>query len=83
MISDDIAYIKSILPSTYKVNESKKKGSVHCKSETGIRKGVDEEDNEHWGYIVAAIKNHFGGRFQEIFHNTCFCHVDFTVHLKQ
>jgi hypothetical protein len=44
---------------------------------------TDQEDEEMWEYIMKAIKQHFGPRFSEVFHNTCFCHVDFTVYLKQ
>jgi hypothetical protein len=98
-IQADINFVKTILPDHYEVKESKKKGSIHCKSEIGIRKSpytvhpylleptravtvTDAEDEEHWEYIFKAIKQHFGGRFQEVFHNTCFCHVDFTIYLK-
>ena len=110
---EDIQFIKMILPDHYEVKESKKKGSIHCKSPIGIRKSpytvqlqnvdndergertakggralfktltvTDAEDDEHWEYIFQAIKQHFGERFQEVFHNTCFCHVDFTIYLK-
>jgi hypothetical protein len=96
---EDIEFVKKILPEHYTVQESKRKGSVHCKSEIGIRKSpytvypykeqperavtvTDAEDDEHWEYIFQAIKQHFGERFQEVFHNTCFCHVDFTIYLK-
>jgi hypothetical protein len=114
-VVSDIEFVKSILPEHYTVQESKKKGSIHCKSEIGIRKApykkrvreydpmkvsehnpmapapyrykaitiTDAEDEEHWEYIFQAIKQHFGERFLEVFHNTCFCHVDFTVYLKQ
>jgi hypothetical protein len=92
-INADIFFVKSILPESYTVQESKKKGSIHCKSSIGIRKSPylnqstgtvvkDAEDDEHWDYIFKAIVNHFGKRFQEIYHNTCFCHVDFTIYLK-
>lgn len=43
---------------------------------------TDAEDEEHWSYIVKAIKSHFGLRFMEIDHNTNFCHVDFVIYLK-
>jgi hypothetical protein len=80
----DIDFLKKILPSHYVVQESNKRGSVHCKSKVGIRLyPSDQEDEEMWGYITKAIKQHFGDRFQEVFHNTCFCHVDFTVYLKK
>lgn len=81
-IEEDIQFVKSILPEHYNVQESKKKGSIHCKSPIGIRQRTDAEDDEHWGYVFQALKQHFGERFQEVFHNTCFCHVDFTIYLK-
>lgn len=99
-IQADLNFVRSILPKHYTVQESKKSGSIHCKSEIGIRKlpytvypysqepdrsvlVKDAEDEEHWEYIFQAIKQHFGERFQEVFHNTCFCHDDFTIYLKQ
>jgi hypothetical protein len=42
----------------------------------------DAEDEEHWGYIFNAIKQHFGERFQEVYHNTCYLHTDFTIYIK-
>jgi mannose-6-phosphate isomerase-like protein (cupin superfamily) len=92
-MKEDIQFVKNILPNHYSVQESKKKGSIHCKSEIGIRHSpylnessgnmvTDHEDEEHWAYILGAIKQHFNGRFQEVYHNTCFCHVDFTIYLK-
>lgn len=59
--------------------KSRRPGSIHCFSKTGI----DADDDEHWQYIVLAIENHFGDRFMEIDHNTNFCHVDFTIHLEK
>lgn len=82
MIQQDIQFMKGILPNHYTVQESKKSGSVHCKSSIGIRKGIDAEDDEHWGYIMDAIRTEFGGRLQEVYHNTCSNHVDFTVYLN-
>lgn len=89
----DIQFIQVILPSHYIVQESTKRGSIHCKSSIGIRlppyqnKSTgnlvnDAEDEEMWGYVMNAMKQYFGIRFQEVFHNTCYCHVDFTVYLK-
>ena len=71
------------MPDSYTVHESKRPGSIHCYSRTGIKKGIDAEDDEHWDYIVAGIENYFGDRFMEIDHNTNFCHVDFTIHLRK
>lgn len=82
-IDKDINFIKSILPNHYLVQESKTKGSIHCKSDVGIRHKIDADDDEHWSYIVKAIEKHFKERFQEIDHNTCFCHTDFTIYLKE
>lgn len=82
MIEQDIEFVRSILPDHYEVKESKKAGSIHCKSNIGIRHKIDADDDEHWNYIVAAIKKKFVGRFQEIDHNTNFCHVDFTIFLR-
>ena len=78
----ELDYIKKLLPSHYSVKESKKKGSIHCISPIGIKEGIDGEDDEHWGYIMAALKQKFKERFQEVFHNTCFCHINFTIYLK-
>lgn len=89
----DIQFIQGILPKHYIVQESNKTGSIHCKSTIGIKlppyqnKSTgnwvnDAEDEEMWGYIMKAIKKQFGDRFQEVFHNTCFCHVDFTIYLN-
>lgn len=44
---------------------------------------TDAEDEEHWEYIFEAIKQHFGHRFQEVYHNTCYCHVDFIIYLRK
>ena len=88
----DIAFVKSILPESYKVGESKKLGSIHCVSETGIVKPsyqdlrghwvTDEENEIAWQSIFITIKTYFGNRFQEVYHNTCTNHVDFTIYIK-
>lgn len=44
---------------------------------------TDHEDEERWLCLFKAIKQHFEDRFREVYHNTCFCHVDFTIYLKQ
>lgn len=83
-IAKDIDFVVKILPSHYVVKESKKVGSIHCESPKGIRlSGRDIEDEEMWNYIIKAIKQHFGERFQEVFHNVCFLHTDFTIYLKK
>lgn len=83
-LEGDIAFMKRILPGHYKVEESGKVGSIHCVSSLGIKKAntVDTEDEEHWDLIFKAIKQYFGLKFQEVDHNTCFLHKDFTVYLN-
>lgn len=88
----EIEFVKSLLPSHYEVKESSKKGSIHCVSEIGVRKLPylsksgrlisDDEDDEAWDRFFKSVKQHFGDKFQEIDHNTCFCHVNFTIYLK-
>ncbi len=94
----DMLYVRSILPEHYDVMPSKTKGSIHCKSPIGMRKppyttdpsfdypsgikATDAEDINAWDFFFWQIKKHFGERFSEVFHNTCFCHVDFTIYLK-
>lgn len=82
-LAQDIAFVQSILPDHYLIQESKRKGSIHCKSPIGIKHKVDADDDEHWDYIMMALRHHFGKRLQEVDHNTCFCHVDFTIYLSK
>ncbi len=73
-----------IVKSPYKINVREKdndKGVLSYKYKTITV--TDAEDEEHWGYIFEAIKQHFGKRFQEVSHNTCHNHVDFTVYFKK
>lgn len=81
-LQEDITFVKKLLPDHYTVQESKKKGSIHCVSPIGIKRKVDAEDDEHWGYIMEALETKFSGRLQEVCHNTNFCHVDFTIFLR-
>lgn len=73
---DDADFMETILPDHYKCKE--REHGVHCYSSEGI----EERDEEHWHYIMVAIKNHFKNRFQEVYHNVCTHHQDFTVYLK-
>lgn len=75
----DIEFITSILPSSYTVKETD--GGVNCFSREGIKYNKDADDDEHWSYIVKALKQHFGVRFKEIFHQVCSNHQQFTVYL--
>lgn len=74
-LRNDLTFIGYIF-SNYEVKESKKAGSIHLKSTTGI------QNEKLWDNLFIVIKNYFGDRFQEVFHNTCTYHVDFTIYLK-
>lgn len=92
-MKEEISFIKHLLPSHYEVYEGTKPGTIHCVSETGLRKLpylnksgkfiTDDEDDESFDRFLKSLKIKFKDRFQEVFHNTCFCHVDFTIYLKQ
>lgn len=78
-LKQDIDFIKGVLPDHYQIKESKKPGLIHCKSLIGI---PDDPPDQRWRRIFNKIKAHFGNRFQEVFHNTCTNHIDFTIYLK-
>ncbi len=83
MKQEDIDFVKSILPEEYIVEESARKGSIRCHTKgKGIYKNIDGEDDEHWDYIVKAIKKRFSLSFLEIYHYTCTNHLDFVIFLK-
>lgn len=92
-VINDIEFVKGFLPKSYKVGESKKLGSIHCVSPIGFVKPAYQDSRGHWitdaeneiawASFLATIKAHFGKRFQEVDHNTCINHVDFTIYLKQ
>lgn len=89
----DIEFVRSVLPKSYKVSESAKLGSVHCVSKTGFVKPpyedyggrliTDAENEIAWQSFMCTIKAHFGKRLQEVDHNTCYNHVDFTIYLRK
>ena len=72
-MKQETEWIKELLPNHYTC-ESRNNG-VHCYSE----KGIDENDSEHWDYIMKAIKQKFKERFIEVFHQTYTNHKQFTV----
>lgn len=76
---DDVEFMVKVLPTHYTCNL--RPHGVHCVSSEGIPE--DQGYDEHWDLIVKAIKQNFGERLQEIYHNTCTNHVDFTVYLKR
>lgn len=77
----DVQRVKAILPDHYEVKESRPT-AIHCISNVGINKD-GEEDEEHWQYIMQAFQKYFGNRLSEVYHNTCFCHKDFTIYLRK
>ncbi len=77
----DLESLKKILPSHYQLEPIN--GGISCKSIEGIHQlKTDADDDEHWNYIVKAIKQKFPDRFQEIYHDVNFNHKQFTVFLK-
>lgn len=72
----DIEFITSILPYHYEVRESKKRGNVYCRSNIGI------PEDDLWRLLVDKLKEHFGNRLVEIYHNVCYLHSDFVVYLQ-
>lgn len=77
----DLAFVRSVLPDTYVVTDAAEAYGIRCVSRTGIRQDGDAEDDEQWGYTMAAFRHHFGQRLLEVFHATNFCHTDFTIYL--
>lgn len=78
-LQKDIAFVKDLLPVHYRVEESKKKYSIHCASIVGMDDSVREPD---WKDFMQKIREHFGNRFMEVFHNVYFRHTDFTIYLE-
>lgn len=83
LIEDDIKFVRSLLPSHYDVHESTTRGSIHCVSKTGLKTPEGNDDDEAFDGFFIEVKEHFGDRFQEVFHNTCAWHINFTIYLKQ
>lgn len=79
--SEDVLFLKKVLPSHYSI-EIEKDNCIHCKSSIGIQDN-GKEDEEHWGYIFKAIKNHFKERFSEVYSHTCTYKLDFCVYIKR
>lgn len=67
-------YVKAILPDDYEVKWDGK--GVRCISKVGL-------DNESFGYLLKAIKQRVGDKFQEVYHNTCTSHKDFIIYIKK
>lgn len=77
LMIEETKIMKRILPDRYTCEP--REDGVHCYSETGI----DDNDEELWKYTFLAIKQAFGSRFMEVFHQTCYNHKKFTVFLKE
>ena len=78
-MSEDLQFVKGIIPDHYRVEPSKEKeGSLHCVS-TGTNKGMDDTE---WRRFVPLCQNEFGERLQEFYHHVNSDHQDFTIFLK-
>lgn len=65
--------IKGLLPEHYYCEETK--GGINCKSNIGMSEGS-------YVAFIDGIKDIFKKQFQEIFHQVCTDHLQFTVFLK-
>jgi hypothetical protein len=74
----DLRIIKALLPEHYTC-ELREKG-VFCKSNTGI---PDVWGNTEWQTFTERVKDIFGKRLMEIFHQVPPDHLSFTVYLEQ
>jgi hypothetical protein len=74
----DFRIIKALLPEHYTC-EKREKG-VFCKSETGI---PDVWGNTEWQTFMKRVRDIFGERFMEVFHQVPPDHYSFTVYLEQ
>lgn len=81
-VQKDIAFVKSLLPEHYVVQESSKKYSIHCRSSIGLRTLSGDNDNERFDEFFKRIKEYFKDRFLEVNHITCAYHQNFTIYLK-
>lgn len=75
-MTEETKFMQRLLPDHYTCEP--RESGVHCYSE----KGIDENDKEQWLYTIEAIKQKFGSRLLEVFHQTCTNHLKFTVYLK-
>lgn len=76
---EETKWMKKLLPEDYTCEP--RENGVHCYSNKGI--ADDKGYCDHWDLIVKAIKQKFGDRFMEIFHQTCTYHTKFTVYINK
>jgi len=88
LILEDLVNVQQHLPDHYELkmgtttNQEKKSMWIRCMSRTGIQKDGND-DNEAWEKFFQSMKNYFGDRFIEIYHNTCTWHVDFVIYYRE
>lgn len=75
----DLSFLDDLLPQ-YNIQVVKEGNGIRCRSTTGIS---DENKDREWNTVFVQIKKHFGKRFSEVFHSTCYNHIDFTIYLKK
>ena len=75
-MNKDVDFMRRVLPDHYTCEP--RENGVHCHSLIG----VEDNDPEHWEYIFLAIKQQFGDRFMEVYHQTCTDHLKFTVYIR-
>lgn len=75
----DLDFLRLLLPPSYIITQSDRL-YFRCISPTGIDDG---NGDILWTRIFQRIKEHFKERFLEVYHNTCYNHVDFVIYLKK
>lgn len=91
-LESDLQYINALLHRDYTITWGDNRKSpadkitheyFRCRSEKGfVIPYSDKEDSENWELFVKYVKEHFGKRFMEIYHNTCFLHKDFVIYFR-
>lgn len=70
----DKQFIEHILPDHYTLDEYVP-GAIWCRSNEGL-------EADEWDKVFASVKDHFGDRFREVYHNVNYMHKHFCVYYK-
>ena len=85
LYEEEAKWMKSFLPADYTCTPLK--DGVKCWSKDnegkGDKFGISDDDDEHWGFILAAIRQRFGDRFREVYHVVWHNHQHFNVYLTE
>lgn len=70
--------MKELLPSHYEITETDK--FIRCRSVVGLRTNEGNDDDEHWSYVLEAIKQKYKS-LKEVYFNTNAYYQDFVIYL--